>query len=368
MGLLRVQKVDPALTAEQVKEAQNRAWRDDVARLLDECQRFKQSTAWRACGTLMGNFDVLVCDGDVTHEARALPCTCKLRICPDCEHRRSAELVAQYTPILKEIAEKDDRPGWSLKKLTITTPYSLESDDAEAEYVKGWKAFEDFQQTLMQWHLQREMTVDEIRRGRIDYSPHGIGTLNSAEYGEEGRHLHFHMIGYLPWIDKKKSSEFLSDATGGEAYVTYIQGIKYHEVEDAVREQVKYITKFQGLPPELAVKLLKVLDRKKRFRTYGTVRDAEKPEPDVHVCNICGNPVRIVYVRRYFERCIDRNVLPSPDILAAAEDFYLDLKRGNKVGEAGAHLARDDPHQQLQPQMLPYFGDVQPKNRPFRYD
>lgn len=364
---MRKDELALTLTAEQVKKAETAAWRDDVARLLDESQRFKQSTAWRACGTLMGNFDVLVCDGDVTHEARALPFTCKLRICPDCEHRRSAELVAKYTPVLKELAEKDDRPGWTLKKITVTTPYSLESPNAEAEYKQGFAAFEKFQQSLFQWHLQREMTPDEIRRGRIDYSPHGLGTFVSAEYGEEGRHLHFHMTGLMPWIDKHKSSEFLSEATGGDAFVTYVQGIKYHEVDDAVREQIKYITKFQDLPPELAVKLLKVLDGNRRFRTYGLVRDAEKPEPEVHVCNICGNPVRIVYVRRYFERCIARNVLPAPDILAAAADFYLDLKRGNKAGEKGAHLARGDPDPPPTAAELPGFDAVFTPKKPFQY-
>lgn len=364
-------KDDPAtnnLTAEQIADAKYRAWRTDVGLLLDQAQRFKQSTAWGLCGSLMGNFDVLVCDGDVTHEARALPYTCKLRICPDCERRRSAELVSQYTPILKDLAEKDERAGWSLKKITFGTRFSLEAENAQSEYAEGWACAEKFLQALMQWHLQREMTPDEIRRGRVDYSPHGVGFVISAEYGEEGRHLHFHLTGYLPWIDKRKSSDFLREATGGDAYVTYVQGIKYHEVEDAVREQIKYITKFQDLPAALAVKLLKVLDGKKRFRTYGLVRDAEKPEPDVHVCNICGNPVRIVYVRRYFERCIDRNVQPAPDILAAAADFYLDLKRGNKVGEASDKKARDDPDDLPTASELPGFDAVFTPKKPFRYD
>lgn len=355
------------LTAEQVKKAEYATWRDDVARLLDEAQRFKQSTNWRACGTLMGNFDVLVCDGDVAHEARALPATCKLRICPDCERAHSAELVAKYTPILKDLSEKDDRPGWSLKKIMVSTPWSLESDIAVEDFARGWKAFENFQQMLLQWHLQREMTPDEIRRGRLDYSKHGYGSLVSAEYGEDGHRLHFHMTAYLPWIDKKQSSELWKQATGGDAEITWVQGMKYHDIDDQLREQVKYITKFTKLSPELAVKLLAVVDGQHRIRTYGLVRGAEKPEPDVHVCNICGSPVRIVYVKRYFERCIERNVQPPPDILAAAADIYLDLKRGNKVGEAGSKLARDDPPDLPAATELPGFDAVFRTKKPFQY-
>jgi len=335
---------------------------------MDRAGRFKQSTAFLHCGELFGNFDVLVCDRDITHAAKAVPFACHLRICPDCERRRSAELVAKYTPLLKDISEKDDRPGWSLKKLMVSTHYSLESDNAVEEYALAWQSLEAYFQLLFQWLLQRELSDAEKRRGRIDYSKHGLAMLVMAEYGGEGHKLHFHITGYFPWIDKHKSSELWQQATGGAGLITYIQKIDYHDVDDALREQIKYVTKFDELPPALAVKLLDVLDGKRRMRSYGIIRDAEKPESEAHICSICGSTVRIIFVRRYFERCKELNVAAEADIVAAAAAISLDLIPGNKAGEKWSHLARSDPPAAPTAQNMPLFDDVFTAKKPVRYD
>lgn len=365
-----VSKDDPALSEEQIDEQAERyaLWRLEVADRLNDASRWSESINFRECGKLWGNFQVLTCEADPSHECRALPFTCHLRYCPDCERRHQAELVAKYTPILKDISEQSDRVGWSLKKIVLSTPYPLDAGDADELYQDGWEAFERWQQLMLQHLLQHEMSAGELRRGRIDYRAHGYGSLVAAEFGERGRKLHFHVLAYMPYLDKHKSSELWMQASGGEASITWLSRIDYHAVEDAVREQVKYVTKFQELPPALVVKLADVLDGSRRVRTYGTVRGAEAVEPVPHVCSICASKVALMRVTQYFIAIIERNTEPDAAILASASAIYLDLKRGNKVGEAGAHLARDDPAGLQAEQILPGFADVQVKIKPFRYE
>jgi len=361
---------DPALPPddqEQLQRERYKQWREEVASRLNDAARWSESINFRECGQLWGNFQVIACENDPSHEARALPFTCHLRYCPDCERRHQAELVVKYTPILKDISEQSDNDHWSLKKIVLSTPYALEADNAAELYQNGWEAFERWQQLMLQFLLQREMTPAEIRRGRIDYKQHGYGSLVAAEFGENGRKLHFHVLAYMPFLDKHKSSELWLEASGGEAEITWISRVDYHAVEDAVREQVKYVTKFQELPPALVVKLADVLDGSRRLRTYGTVRGAEKVEREPHVCALCNSKMAIMRVNAYFETVILAGIMPDPAILAAAESLYLDLKRGNKAGEAGAHLARSDPPAAPAATNLPLFDDVFTPKKPFTY-
>lgn len=361
---------DPALyqpSDEQLQAAEYAAWREQVASRLSDAGRWSESVNFRDCGQLFGNFNVLVCGDDVAHEARALPFTCHLRYCPDCEHRQQAKMVAKYTPILKDLAESDSQPGWSLKKIVLTTPYPLVADNADELYQDGWEAFERWQQLMLQHLLKRDLTPGEIRRGRVDYKQHGYGSMVSAEFGGDGRKLHFHLTAYMPWLDKRKSSELWLEASGGEAEITWISKIDYHNVEDAIKEQVKYVTKFQELPPALVVKLADVLDGSRRVRTYGVVRGAPKLEPEQHKCSICGSPITIIHVKEYFEQCIARNIEPDTVIAAAGAKFLLDLKPGNKAGENGLHLARSDPDEPPKQANLPFLDAIAPKKKPFQY-
>lgn len=364
-------KADPAtLTPEEIElqAAQYAAWREVVANRLSDAGRWSESVNFRDCGKLFGNFQVLVCDADVTHQARALPFTCHLRYCPDCERRNQARQVAKYTPILKDIAEQSDRPGWSLKKIELTTSYSLLASNAAELFASAWMDFERWQQLTFKFLLAHELTQAEIRRDRVDLKQHGVGSLVSAEFGETGLKLHFHILAYMPWLDKNKSSELWMEATGGQAYITYIRQIDYHDVEDAVREQVKYVTKFNQLSPQLVLKLADVLDGQHRLRTYGVFWGAKKVDPPACTCPSCQEKISIIRVREYFERIISRNVEPDPAILAAAADIFLDLKRGNRVGEGfGQHLARSDPDELPAQDSLPYFDEVFTEKKPFQY-
>jgi hypothetical protein len=357
-------RIDAAL------EASNYAlWRAQVAGRLLDAGRYSESMNFEDCGKLFGNFNVAVCDADAEHEARALPFTCHLRYCPDCERRHAAAMVAKYTPILKDLSEEGGRAGWSLKKIELTTPYTLEGDDAEAAYQDAWEYFERWQQMILGQLLADEMTMPEKRRGRLDYSKHGIGSLVSAEFGEDTHHLHFHILGYYPYLDKHLTSSVWLAATGGVASITYIRRVDYHDVVDAVQEQVKYVTKFNSLPPALVVKLADVLDGSRRVRTYGLVRKAEKIEREPCQCKTCAAIIRVMKVSEYFELIIARNIAPNPEIFDAARQIFLDLKHGNKTGEAeSTHLARSDPEPPPKQADLPLFDEVFDKKKRFKYD
>lgn len=370
-GYLHVQKADPATSnpeQEQRDAAQYAAWRAEVASRLNDAGRWSESVNFQECGQLWGNFQVLVCSTDATHEARALPFTCHLRYCPECERRHQAEQVAKYTPILKSLADEGsrDRDNWSLKKIVLTTPFPITSPTAKQDYHDAWEYFERWQQLMLQDLLQGEMTAGEKRRGRIELKDHGYGSMVSSEYGEEGKKLHFHITAYCPFMPKFKTSEKWLQASGGNCEVTDIRRIDYHDVENAVREQVKYITKFSKLAPELVIKLADILDGAHRVRTYGVVR-GKVAVREACTCSACQAKLTIIRVQEYFYIHAERNTEPDPVILAAAEKIGLEFKRGNKAGESGVNLARSDIPDLPIEQLLPYFEDIAPKKPDFRY-
>lgn len=359
--------IDPAqLEAEAADYAR---WRVEVASRLSDAGRWRESVDFRECGQLWGNFQVLVCSTDATHEARALPFTCHLRYCPDCERRHQGEMVARYTPVLKELAEEGTRDGdnWSLKKIVLTTPFPLDSPTAEADYQNAWEYFERWQQLMMQDLLQAEMTESEKRRGEILYTPHGYGSLVTAEYGEDGSKLHFHLTAYCPFMPKFKTAEKWLQASGGTCEVTDIRRIDYHDVENAIREQVKYVTKFSKLAPEMVIKLADILDGQRRVRTYGVVRGHAAAKAEPCTCAACSGKLTVIRVKEYIAIHEERNTEPDPVILAAAITVGLDLKHGNKTREAGVNLARSDIPEPAKQAELPFFNAIAKKKPDFRY-
>jgi hypothetical protein len=370
-GAFRLQKDDPSSTPQidAAIEASNYAlWRAQVAGRLMDAGRHAESLNFQDCGTLFGNFNVAVCEADPDHDARALPFTCHLRYCPDCERREQARKVAKYVPILKDLTENTDRAGWSLKKIDLTTPYRLDDANAPGLYQDAWDFFETWLQLLFQQLLIDEMTPAEKRRQRISYSAHGVGALAAAEFGEHGHKLHFHCILYSPYVPKQMITDTWRTASGGECEVNWVRRIDYHDVDDAVREQVKYVTKFTELPPALVVQLADVLDGSRRLRTYGLVRKAEKIEPEPCKCSVCSATITVMKVREYFELVLAHNIMPKVEIFAAARQIFLDLKPGNNSGDGSSRpTARSDPEPPPTQADLPLFDEVFDTKKRFTY-
>jgi hypothetical protein len=362
---------DPSQTqTEEQLETQRLArlqWRSDVADALNNAGRWKEALNFRQCGEFHGNFNVLVCADDADHEAHGLPYTCHLRWCDRCERAHSMRLVAKYTPALRALAANRKRRLWRLKKIILTTKFSIDDPDAPALYRLAWEQLETMLQMMFQWLLKGEMTAEELERGRLDYKPHDVGGLAAAEFGERGKKLHFHMIFMCPWIDQDKLSELWKEATGGSAYVTYISEIKIVDVFDAVQEQVKYVTKFQQLEPSQVVKLAAILEGTHRMRVYGTLRGAKGEELKPRLCKECNTQLKIMRVFDYLELAEKNNFDPQADILAAVSDLYLQYKRGKFSGEGFEHLPRSDPEPPPAAAELPGFDAVARKKQPFQY-
>lgn len=363
-------KDDPELTVEQELEQERyAAWRVEVADRLNSANRWSESINFRECGHLWGNFQVLTCADDPGHQARALPFTCHLRYCPECEHRNQARQVAKYTGALKAIADEGsrDEQSWRLKKITITTPYRLDDPHAPELFEEAWQAFERFQQSIMQELLQHEMKANELHSRRLNYKQHGYGALVNAEFGETGRHLHFHITAYCPFMPKDMITRNWLMASGGTCEVNDVRKVDYADVEDSIRETVKYVTKFSNLPPELVVNLADVLDGQHRMRVYGVFRGAKAEKPEPCACDVCASKLTIMRVTGYFEYVLAHNIEPDTLIASAGSLILLDLKRGNFVGKDGEKLARSDIPDTPEQLDLPVFDELKPTKKPFVY-
>lgn len=320
----------------------------------------------------MGNFNVVACSDHPEHDAQPVPFRCHLRYCPDCEHDAQAIRIARYVPVLRQIAElgglvDDPRPTWSLKKIELTTPFSLANRNAPALYLLAWKFFERWLQLLFTYLLVDELTPAEVRRGRVDLKRHGVGAMASVEFGERGLKLHFHILIYCPFIAKHKLTDLWSQASGGVCEITWIKQVDTDQVDGALREMVKYVTKLTTLPAELVPALALVLKGNRRLRTYGVFRGQPEPERLVCKCKICSNSVTLMRVADYFMACYEHGHTPDPKIAALAPSILLEFKPGNKAGEIsndGLHLARDDPDDSANQAWLPSFDAL---TKPFEY-
>lgn len=333
------------------------AWRAAVTHHLFAAQMYSEANGFEMCGQTFGNFQVAMCDEHPEHEARIIPFTCHLRFCPDCERREQARKVARYVPILKELAEDNDHPNWTLKKLDLTTPFSLRDPDAAGRYEEAWDYLETMLNSMFLYLLRNELTAEEKRRQRVSYTKHGVGILAAAEFGEHGLKLHFHLLMFSPYIAKHKITELWKDASGGTCEINWIRKIDYHGVEDAVKEQVKYVTKFQELPPQLVPVLVDVLDGSRRLRTYGVLRG--QPEIKHEMLCACGARQVVTNARHYFMLMIERNFPPQLDIATAGAHLLLDLKPGNNSGDQPESTARSDPDLPTNAVELPGFESVE---------
>lgn len=305
-------------------------WRRGVVQALDRAGLYREKNNFEDCGKFFGNFPVLVCDSDLTHVPKALPFTCHLRFCPDCEHRNQARKLARYIPAFQALTE-EGRADFSLKKFELTTPYALQDMDSPYVRKKAWKWVHKTIKKLMYTLLEHELTADEKKRGRIEMSDHGLALLVSDEFGEHGQKLHFHILAYCPYIPKTLLTETWKSVSGGECEITWIKAIQYHDVEDAVSEVAKYVTKFSALEPELIPNLVKCLAGTRRMRTYGVIRDMEY-EKKPCACPVCQAGMTIIKLTDYIERCNNESVTPDEQVLEIGRSFLLDLKHGNKTG------------------------------------
>lgn len=256
---------------------------------------------------------VKYCPSDPNHYYCEIPCFCMQRICNLCSEYIAARERARYEPIISAVT-KQYRRGWGLKLVTLTRSIQLSADIGD-EVLKTLDCARDLYYRL--W-------------GREE----GAGGIACLEVGEHGQKIHVHLIIYGMFFWKSEVSErahkskkyapllmcsilagcsasivaaiishaFWSVEASGE-YVSetwqeltgdYIVDVQKTTPERAVREGLKYITKFVNLSPAQLVDLHMALKGKRRIRSWGCFYGVEEQKPEgaeAKACPVCGLPL-----------------------------------------------------------------------------
>ena len=272
----------------------------------------------RLCSSV---FQVEICTADPNHAPKAFPMRCGLAICEECAQRESYRKLSSYLPALQKLLTPNpDFPDNFLFKLTLTSPFELH-DLSSATFKAKQNLVRKFLNAYFYEYFEKKgkLSKGEISRGRCDLKKHGIGGLRSAEFGERGKRLHWHMLMYAPYMPKPDVWRVWTDVTDGQCINVDIAGIKARDggklrdagdIIGAVQEIVKYATKFSELPASDVPQLYKVLKGNRRFESFGVLynqsfNDSEEIE---RTCKECSGKLETLRVGQYVTRCMNRGV------------------------------------------------------------
>jgi hypothetical protein len=179
------------------KEEVNQHWRERVTTELYRSGMNDAALDFSLCGK---DFQVEVCHSHPDHEPRIIPFSCKKRFCPDCERRESYRKVKKYLLPIQQMTDQN-LSGYRLRKLVLTTPYALNRLTAE-RYGEVWDNLKKFLEVWFYREFEEKgmLSPSEQRRQRVNLRGHGVGILASAEFGERGRKINFHLLLYSPYM------------------------------------------------------------------------------------------------------------------------------------------------------------------------
>lgn len=340
-------------TKKQLKSLQ---WRRDVVRNLNAKGCGDVGYKLRNCGC---SFRVDVCENDPSHEPKPVPIHCGLRICPDCAARESHRLLMRYLPALNKLLEPNaEHPDYRLRKLVFTTPFSL-SDLSSSTFKSKQKLVKDFLNKFFYDYFLPlgALSSSEKRRQRCDLASHGIGGIQAAEFGEKGKKLHWHVLIYSPYMEHADMVRVWEEVSFGECTNVKVYGMYTKDGEPlndggdllgAIKEVVKYSTKFTAIRPRDIPQLHKVLKGNRRFRSFGVLYNAIPASEDEidYCCEECHAAREMITVGDYLHRCEVRNI-PISDIVTNAVDdgilLYLsrDIEISSGKSETSPHKPRD---------------------------
>lgn len=285
--------------------APEQRWRNEVARLMIVKGLESAAANFRLCGNITG---VATCSVNQTHYQGLEVQTCHMRICPVCAKKDSQRLTMRYEDRLKQVT-KDAPKGYRFRMITLTTDIGLfdpdinsDQDDYETRVDDLSDKLEDAIERGDQYVPEKPETTVRGRyrqafglvaklfdnllgRGRPYWSQKshrkytGEGYLVSAEFGENGRRLHFHVLFFGRYLDQAEISEQWASLTG--CSVVWIEKLR-HGLKDGLKEALKYVTKFSkstngafaGFPaPEMIAQLALVFHGARRVRTRGLFYD-----------------------------------------------------------------------------------------------
>lgn len=283
-----------------MRSARETRWRHEVARLLDNGGLSSAAANFRQCGECIG---VATCGADHSHYQALEVRTCHLRFCPVCARKDSQKLVAKYEQKLREATAGADR-AYRFRMITLTTDVSLFDPDINEKFRAMYQRVSSLFDNL-------------LGQGRPYWSQKshrkytGEGYLCSAEFGEDGRKLHFHVLFFGRYIQQSDLSANWCAITGYR--VVWIEKLR-HGLKDGLKEALKYVTKFSkertgayaGFPDaEMIARLAQVYHATRRVRTRGLFYNLPTPEEIIEAGDD-NKPVAC-------PECLNRLVMFSPE-------------------------------------------------------
>lgn len=338
----------------------SKAWRNDVYEALEQAGMATIAERWLSCSDKfvtrlkpapdaklpLNAEKVFVCSGNHHHEAQIYSQSCDLRICPDCARMHSARLVARYLPKCQELMH-DHKTSFRFRTIVFTTPHVLTDPEIRKKLLCGFK------------QVYRVMNKLMSTRGNWKNEQ---GFLVTSEFGETGKHLHYHIIHYGQYLQQSELSRAWSEATDGAASVVFVRGFPYIglTVEQTLKETLKYATKFYNkdkatgvithFQAELMPVLAEALRETRRVRAYGVFYNLPEPVRADHLCDTCQAPMVAIPVD-YFVTFCNTGFLPL-EWQNARTDALLNLKPADKSLSQSSGIPPPDPIGERKRQML----------------
>jgi len=299
-----------------------RAWRNDCYEALEAAGQHDTAERWLTCSqnpktrikpvegaAIPRNAEkIYVCSGNHRHEAEIYAQSCDLRICPECAQRHAARLVHRYLPKMQELIHSHHR-RFRFRSIMFSTPYALTDENIRQKYLEGFRRVYRVMDSLM--HPAKWKGCPWKVPGWKDEQ----GFIVTAEFGEEGRKLHYHVIHWGEYLNQADLSSAWRTANSDEAYVVWVKGFPYKgwTIEETLRETLKYAVKFyhrddvtgsvKAIPPEQIPVLAHVLDGTRRVRAYGVFFGIPAPDRPPHSCETCGSPMVGIPVDYFVTYC-----------------------------------------------------------------
>jgi hypothetical protein len=213
---------------------------------------------------------------DCGQTTKFLPESCGLRICPDCAAARSTELACEILPSITRLSGSLPRPWYQMRHIVLTTVISAYDD---VDHVR--RRMRDLRPAIRKM-FQKMFPKDKY-----------LGGLIGAEFGPNGRRLHFHVLIACRWINKQDLTDAWVKTSGGDGVVNWIAIVD--DVTRGVNEITKYVTKPHEVDEqtedaaELVLRLYQIVNGTRLISTFGTFYNMprEKHEPDCR-CEVCG--------------------------------------------------------------------------------
>lgn len=333
-------------------------WRVKAASALWHAGYHAVAEAFYNCGDKDKFLGYLVCRKDPRHFNQAVLEHCHLRYCDHCERRAQTKRMERFGPAIDEALKSWRAGSYRLRSIVLTTPYSLEDPNIRRLYRKARKAAVRTLERVCYEIRKTYASEEEYRRKRISLKRHGIGLIVGDELGEKGQKLHFHILGFTPYLPVALLAHWWKHYTCGDAYITYVKGVTNREA--AFKEvMAKYVTKLTEVPPRLVPQLHKMLEGSRRIRSYGIWYGLEPIEEEPCRCPKCNRVV--TYMNRVvFELTYGKKVLTN-----------FSSNTGNKSGEKIVSMAQfidgrapPEPPPIPKAQFLTGFEDLTPTLKP----